>query len=146
VSSQPLSLITSPLGRARQTAEFFAAALNAKPQQQPLLKEYGYGEWEGLTSTQVQQQHPHEWAARQADKWNYVVPGGESYAMASERARQWLATLDAKQVMVAVSHQMMGRVIRGAYLGLGSEATMALQQNNGEIILLAQGQEQVVRI
>jgi broad specificity phosphatase PhoE len=66
--------------------------------------------------------------------------------MASERARQWLATLDAKQVMVAVSHQMMGRVIRGAYLGLGSEATMALQQNNGEIILLAQGQEQVVRI
>ncbi|GGY55827.1 hypothetical protein GCM10011297_30890 [Bacterioplanes sanyensis] len=146
MSSQPLSLITSPLGRARQTAAFFAAALNAKPQPQPLIKEYGYGEWEGLTSTQVQQLHPHEWAARQADNWNYVVPGGESYAMAFERARQWLATLDANQIIVAVSHQMMGRVIRGAYLGLTAQATMALQQNNGEIILLAQGQEQVVRV
>lgn len=107
----------------------------------PLLKEYSYGHWEGLTLDEVKENRTSEWNERIADKWNYTVPGGESYAILTSRAKSWLMKQQESRCVVAVSHQMIGRAIRGAYLGLDSESTMALTQENNEVIVLKDGFE-----
>ena len=47
----------------------------------PALKELTFGDWEGLTWPEVRARDPKGVAARHADKWDFVPPEGESYAM-----------------------------------------------------------------
>jgi probable phosphoglycerate mutase len=67
------------------------------------LREVGYGRWEGLTLAQMQAADPDVFAARQADKWSVAPPGGESYASATSRLRDWHDSLKAGAVAVAHS-------------------------------------------
>jgi broad specificity phosphatase PhoE len=120
-------LETSPLGRARTTAELIAVELGiAGPdvRSSPLLMEHALGAWEGLTYAEIDDRFPGARQAREADKWRYVIDGGESYALASERARRWLAGCGAAPT-VAVTHEMMSRTIQGAYASLSPAATLA---------------------
>ena len=57
---------------------------------EPALMELTFGEWEGLTWPQVESRDPAGARAREADKWNFAPPGGESYAMLAERLQPWL--------------------------------------------------------
>lgn len=51
--------VASPLGRARETAEIVAAALNVKLELDPIWMERDIGEMEGLTAEEVRQKpHP----------------------------------------------------------------------------------------
>ena len=74
--------------------------------------EHALGAWEGLTYTEIDDRFPGARQAREADKWRYVIDGGESYALAAERARRWLAGCTAP-LTVAVTHEMMSRAIQG---------------------------------
>ncbi len=141
--NQDIALFSSPLGRAYDTARIISNELSSEVsiETSPLLKEYSYGDWEGLSLSEVKEQKPEEWRNRIADKWNYVVPGGESYCMVSKRAKAWLYSLPQNRLVIAVSHQMIGRTIRGSYLGLGNESTMSLAQENNEIVILKDGAE-----
>ena len=120
-------LETSPLGRARATAELIAVELGiAGPniRSSPLLMEHALGAWEGLTYTEIDDRFPGARQAREADKWRYAIDGGESYALAAERARRWLAGCTAP-LTVAVTHEMMSRAIQGAYASLSPAETLA---------------------
>ena len=75
---------------------------------------------------------------READKWRYVIDGGESYAAASERATRWLAGCTAP-LTVAVTHEMMSRSIQGAYAGLSPEDTLARSHPQDRIYRLHGG-------
>ena len=79
--------------------------------------EHALGAWEGLTYAEIDDRFPGARQARKADKWRYVIDDGESYALASERARRWL-TGCAVELTVAVTHEMMSRAIQGAYASL----------------------------
>jgi len=149
VGKSEVHLVTSPLGRALQTARIVSSELGGiehdlKPD--ILLKEYSYGDWGGMTSEQVKQKYFEQWKRRQADKWNYVVPGGESYSIVASRAEKWLLSLPDKVMTVAVSHEMIGRVIRGIYLGLDEKQTLLKNQKNNEIVLLSDGNESIVKV
>lgn len=141
-----IALFSSPLGRAYDTARIISNKLASEVSIEisPLLKEYSYGDWEGLSLNEVKEQRPEEWKNRKSDKWNYVVSGGESYYMVSERAKAWLDSLPKNRIIIAVSHQMIGRTIRGSYLGLSSESTMSLAQENNEIVILKDGAENIL--
>lgn len=141
LNGKPYTLTCSPLGRAMQTADIIATELKYPEAFTPdsLLKEYSFGEWKGMTIEEVKAQRFEEWNARKADKWNYLMPGGESYAILSGRAKQWLSNLPAEQTTVAVTHEMIGKTIRGAYLGLEPAETLTLRQANNEIIVLENG-------
>jgi broad specificity phosphatase PhoE len=78
---QPVCIETSPLGRARHTATLICEELGVNPQTlivSPLLMEHDMGEWQGLTSREIDAQYPGARQAREANKWTYVMPGGES--------------------------------------------------------------------
>jgi len=86
-------LVSSPLGRSIETMRIAleAARLAGRPfATDPVLKEAHYGDWEGLTLVEIGERYAEAARAREADKWGYVPPNGESYAMVAERVSVWL--------------------------------------------------------
>ena len=100
-SRRPARFFASPLERARETMELVRAAMDLPPEPYRLdeaLMEITFGEWEGLTWPEVRARDPEGVTARRADKWGFVPPGGESYAMLVERLRPWLASLGGRRL------------------------------------------------
>jgi broad specificity phosphatase PhoE len=99
-------VVTSPLGRARETAAAVAAATGLQPVVDEGLIETDFGEWEGLTFAEVQDRWPSE-----VDSWLKSVstapPGGESFAAAARRVRRSRDRIIAAfpgRTVVVVSH------------------------------------------
>jgi probable phosphoglycerate mutase len=114
--------VASPLYRTRETMEILRGAMGLDPsdyRQDPILKEITFGDWEGFTPKQLQENWPDLVIARDIDKWRFVPPEGESYAMLSERIALWLANLDGNTVVV--SHGGVCRVLQGLLLGLSPQ-------------------------
>lgn len=94
----------SPLHRTRETMELARQAMNLTPERYLVdarLKELTFGAWEGLTWAEVAARDPVGAKTREKDKWEFVPPGGESYAMLLDRVRPWLAELDGDTFLVA---------------------------------------------
>lgn len=98
-------ILTSPLSRARATAEIVAEVNGfAEAVIEPLLLERSFGEAEGMMHE--------EWRAKYAD--TNVVPGGESLAELEARANLLLETLATRyrgQKVLAVSHGALIRIL-----------------------------------
>ena len=80
------AVLTSPLRRARSTAELVAAATGAPLQVRPGLIETDFGAWEGLTFGEARERYPQEHAEWLLDE-HVAPPGGESFAAVGERVR-----------------------------------------------------------
>jgi len=106
----------------------------------PLLIEANLGAWQGLTRAEIDAQYLSAWQAREANKWHYVVPGGESYALIDLRARQWLASRRHAPVTIAVTHEMLSRTIQGAYGALTPPETLGRSHRQDRIYWLHDGQ------
>jgi probable phosphoglycerate mutase len=99
-------IVTSPLKRARQTAEEVAAATGAPVVTDDDLRETDFGAWEGLTFAEAQQRWPDDVAAWLADP-AAAPTGGESFAAVDVRvkaARGRLLAEHARQTVLVVSH------------------------------------------
>ncbi len=99
-------IVTSPLQRARRTAEAVAEATGAALVVDDGLVEADFGSWEGLTFAEAGRQWPDELAAWLASP-DATPPGGESFAMVALRVLDALdRLLDAyrHQSAVVVSH------------------------------------------
>ena len=74
-------IISSPLGRAMATALIIAKRLGISQENittEPLLIEHHMGCWQGLTDHQIDEKYPGARKERAENRWQYVVPGGES--------------------------------------------------------------------
>ncbi len=127
-------VLTSPLARARETCEL--AGLGDHAQAREELLEWDYGEYEGLTSEQIERLRP-GWSL-----WRDGCPGGERASDVGARADRVLAVLDGAEGAVAVfSHGHLLRVLgarwaaldarQGARLGLFTAAICALGYEHG---------------
>ncbi|MET8862628.1 bifunctional RNase H/acid phosphatase [Nonomuraea sp. NPDC004580] len=99
-------IVTSPLTRARQTAEAVAQQTGLDVEVCDDLREADFGAWEGHTFTEVQRRWPDELAAWLSDP-AVAPPGGESFAEASRRvqaAREHLTERYEGRTVLAVSH------------------------------------------
>jgi probable phosphoglycerate mutase len=72
------AVVSSPLGRARETAEAAAAALGVPVEIHDGLIETDFGEWEGLTFAEATQRDP-ALHARWIGDPTVAAPGGESF-------------------------------------------------------------------
>ncbi|AJD50284.1 probable phosphoglycerate mutase [Thalassospira xiamenensis M-5 = DSM 17429] len=116
----PVNYLTSPLGRARQTASILSDCWDigySGFKFDSKLQERNYGTWEGMTLSEVSQSRPAEFNAYQCDPWNYPVPEGESKTQLSIRIKGWLEKLPTDQSHVVVTHSGCFRLIRGLYVG-----------------------------
>ncbi len=136
------TLVSSPAGRTLATARCVAAVTGHNPAEiveEPRLREHGFGAWEGEIYNDVEEIYPEQWRAREADKWNYQVPGGESGALVAARVGAWLAEQSEDARLIVVSHGFAGRVLRGLYLGLPPAEIFALTEPQDAVLRLSQG-------
>ena len=113
------AFIASQLVRARQTMEIARDAMGLPPGRYRLeatLKELSFGAWEGLTWPEIEAQDPKGIRARTRDKWRFAPPGGESYAMLTERVRPWLERLTGDAFVV--SHGGVARALMTLIAGV----------------------------
>jgi len=102
------------------------------------LKELSFGAWEGLTWKEVRAREPQGAAGRQRDKWHYLPPGGESYAMLAERVAPAIAELERDTVVV--SHGGVARALL-ALLGHASHGEAPIVDIwQGKILVFSDGQ------
>ena len=101
------AVVSSPLSRCTRTAELIAAELGGVPVTVlPDLIECDFGQWEGLTFTEVQERWPAELAAW-LDSTSVAPPGGESFQAVAKRVRGVMAGLREaypRSAVVVVSH------------------------------------------
>lgn len=98
-------VISSPRQRALTTAKL--AGLDVT-EVSPLLAEWDYGDYEGLTTPQIQESVP-DWLV-----WTHGCPGGESVAQVSDRADRAVAlALEqmASRDVVFVGHSHFSRSV-----------------------------------
>ena len=80
-------VVSSPLSRARQTAEAVGAALDLDVEVEEGFRETDFGDWEGYTFADIRQKWPREldaWLASSA----VAPPFGESFDATTTRVRQ----------------------------------------------------------
>ncbi len=127
-----LDYTASPLLRARASMELVRTALGLDPAGYGVdarLAEGSFGRWEGLTFAEVKARDAVVLASRKHNRWNFVPPGGESYAQVMARVADWHASLARDSVVVA--HLGIARALL-AHLGfaLPEEAVRApIEQN-----------------
>jgi broad specificity phosphatase PhoE len=105
-------VLTSPLQRAARTCEL--AGFGAVAEIDPDLVEWNYGEYEGLTSSQILQQRP-DW-----DLFRDGCPGGESPEQIGERAYhlvQRVRSIAGDVLLFSSGHFI--RVLAACWLGVG---------------------------
>ncbi len=132
--------VVSPLGRTRDTAERVRTAMGLPPHgygTDDRLKEFTFGAWEGLTWRDLAVRDRPRLTARRRDKWRFVPPDGESYAMLAERVRPWLATLEEGSVVV--SHGGVARTLMVMLGGLSTEAAPETEILQGRVLCFEKG-------
>ncbi|GIH69369.1 bifunctional RNase H/acid phosphatase [Sphaerimonospora thailandensis] len=99
-------IVSSPLKRARQTAEAVAVRTGLTVEVDEDLRETDFGVWEGHTFAEVQQRWPDQLAAWLADP-DVAPPDGESFAAAArrvDRARERIVKAYESRHVLVVSH------------------------------------------
>jgi broad specificity phosphatase PhoE len=135
-----LRIRSSPLGRALETAHIIQRSLHPANDRFEIdedLAEFDYGAWAGLADSEVESRFPGQLALREGDKWNYKVPGGESYAEMAERIGGWLRAHHPGDKLVVVAHEMVSRILRGLYLGLGTSEILSLRHPQTDVFILS---------
>jgi probable phosphoglycerate mutase len=103
---EPTVVVSSPLRRARQTAEAVAGRLGLDVEVIDGLAETDFGDWEALTFAEVRAKWPKDMQAWLADP-DVAPPGGESFTATTRRvaaARDDIVRRHSGRVAVVVSH------------------------------------------
>lgn len=135
-----LDYAASPLGRTRETMEILRGAIGLPPggyRVEQGLVELTFGSWEGLTWREVRRQDAGRAAQRERDKWGYVPPGGESYAMLRDRVAPVLALIDRPTVIV--SHGGVARAMLSILAGIGTRQAPRIDIWQGRLLVVEAG-------
>jgi ribonuclease H / adenosylcobalamin/alpha-ribazole phosphatase len=100
------AIVSSPLGRARQTAQEVADVLSLPVRTEDGLRETDFGDWEGYSFAEVRERWPAELDAWLADP-SVAPPHGESFTAVARRvqtARDKLVVRFRQQTVLVVSH------------------------------------------
>ena len=78
-------IVSSDLQRARKTAQAIAHYHGLAVEEDPLLREWSLGEWEGRTMAEIRVSEPDLVQRRIADPFNYAPEGGETLLQFRDR-------------------------------------------------------------
>jgi probable phosphoglycerate mutase len=126
------AVFSSDLERSLRTAELagFAAVQTTR-----LLREYDYGEYEGLTTRQIRATRP-DW-----EIYRDGCPGGETPAEVYARARQFIELLsDRHGAVLAFTHGHFSRALAVAWAELLITAATRLAMDVAGIGILRDGE------
>ncbi len=120
-----VAMHVSPLGRACETAETIRKYVPvAAPILDPRIREVTIGSWDGLVQTDIDAGWPGMLDGASPFDWHFCAPNGEGYDEAVNRVAAWLS--EVQGIVLAISHGLTGRLIRGTYLGLPRREALSL--------------------
>jgi broad specificity phosphatase PhoE len=112
-------VLSSPMARALDTARL--AGFGGLLEKVDALRELDYGDYEGLTTSQIREQRP-GW-----DLFRDGCPGGETVADVAARMRPLLSEISqTDQTVVLFGHGHSLRILATTYLGLEPESARHL--------------------
>lgn len=139
-----VAVFASPLGRARHTALILVKELGLSQEAiiyEPRLMECSFGEWEGLTTSEIKARYPKQWQARENDKWHVAAPSGESYADVNSRVSEWYADVSLAEINLVVCHGLTSRIFRGIFSDLSWYQVFELNEPQDGFFKLRNGTE-----
>ncbi|MBV8934044.1 MAG: histidine phosphatase family protein [Kutzneria sp.] len=92
---EPTLVVSSDLQRAAETARTFTEATGVRLRIDKRLRETDIGEWQGASSTEIEQRYPGALRTWRSDP-TWAPPGGESKVEVAARAAEVVAELDVE--------------------------------------------------
>jgi probable phosphoglycerate mutase len=129
------AVLCSPLRRARETCEL--AGFGDRAQIVDDLREWDYGDYEGLTTPEIRERDP-DWSL-----WRDGCPGGEAPAQVAARADRVLARV-GEGATIAFAHGHILRVLAARWIELGASGGSRLVLAPAAICVL--GHERETRV
>lgn len=133
--------LTSPQGRAAETARLALGPLGIEAGPEPLLREVGMGAWAGLSLAEIADGWPGPPGEGLLDFYARA-PGGEGLAALWERAGQALRRLDGPAVVV--THGLTSRFLRAQALGWDAARLMDLPGGQGVLHRVRAGRHETL--
>jgi len=139
-----LTVISSPQGRARRTAEIATEGLDLSLTFEDRVQEVFAGEWEGQTRAVIREEflNPMEDFVTEFDLF-LNTPGGERFDDLHDRCLSVLQELTRPTAIV--THGITGCVLRGLVLDLPIDEMDKLERGQGCIYRLENGAETCLR-
>lgn len=129
------AVYSSPMKRALETCRIagYADSVIATDD----LREWNYGSYEGLTSTEIHKTAP-DWTI-----WTGTPPGGETIEQVAERAKRVIGRAPEGEVAI-FGHAHMLRVLAACWLEIAPELGRCFELSTGSISVL--GYEKDTRV
>ena len=127
------TVITSPLVRARQSAEPFLEKFSLQPEEDERIIEQELGHYSGMTYSEIENEPEYE--QRREKRWEWVPKGGgESYEMIANRLLPFFQDLSnhAGEKILIVTHAVCMRLVKAHLENTLPEYPSSLA-SNGEI-------------
>lgn len=128
---------SSPLSRAADTLKPLAEERDIICDIR--LTERDWGEWEGLSLSEIAQKFPAEYAEFDADKLNYPVPGGELSSCVQERVNSFMNEIlpeyEGKTVVIG-THLGTARHCLSYLLGLKADESWRFWLDNASYAMV----------
>ena len=121
---RPAAIYSSPLERARTTAEIVAKPHRLPVQVDAALREMGFGRWEGRTRDDVAASEAGAWAVWRETPHLLATHGGETLEQVAARVAAFIDGITGRhgdETVVLVTHAIVVRLIVLAALGLDPE-------------------------
>jgi len=107
-------IFSSPLKRALMTTEEISKIGGLKVRKTKELEEVNFGIFEGLSLEEAEKKYSEIYKKRKENKWNFVIPNGESYSQAYKRVTKFIERLKemyrGKTIML-VTHATLIKLI-----------------------------------
>lgn len=140
------AIISSPLGRAAETANIVAESLDLAVRTDPRLMEVSSGVLEGLTSEEIEQRWPGFIAWRAQDRWTRAPEGGETYDAAARRLLAFAAEEDlygymtsGEPALLIVGHSRSHAILAGMLLGWPKQRSIDTYPPNATPLCVGNG-------
>jgi probable phosphoglycerate mutase len=156
LATTPIALaVSSPLARARVTAEAIVSARGIPLGFDPRLVEISHGQWEGKLASEVEQTHPELLRQWKTEPDGDLAAGPDAESLGEVTARAWAALADvasrlrSDQTALVVAHDAVNRALLCRVLGLPLARVWSFRQAPATVNALtgpSLDQLQVVRL
>ncbi|PSJ31872.1 phosphoglycerate mutase [Peptostreptococcus russellii] len=134
LKNYPIDMIyCSDLGRAVQTAEIVGSKLNIKVEPTNLLREMGFGIWEGMPMKKIEKMYPDTFRMWREEPDKAHIPKGEALSMVKDRTEELIKMLNDKydnRHILLVSHSVTVRVMLLDFLESHVRNLYRIKQDN----------------
>jgi probable phosphoglycerate mutase len=130
----PISKIyTSDLGRAVETANIIGETLGINITKTDLLREMGFGVWEGLLESEIKNNHSELFKIWRNEPHLAKIPNGETLEIIQNRTNELISELNERyenEHILLVTHSITVRVMMLSFLNSGLENIYRIKQDN----------------